>query len=332
VRNARWLTLASVGLVAACSEPPPANSSAGTSVASSSGSGGAGGSGFQARCRDGFCLVPAGTFVMGSPEDEFGRGANSEDQVQVTLTRSFVLQQLELTQEQWVRFGWANPSGTMGDGTGDCIGPSCPVGRLTWFEAVAYANELSKASGLPPCYQLSDCDVAPGGGMRCGVVGMTEASVYSCTGFRLPTEAEWEYAARAGTTTAFYSGGISPQSETGTCFAEPNLENIAWYCNNAGPLTHPGGGKLPNPWGFHDMLGNTQEWVHNDYHGEGHGTAPLTDPLGEMNPSEEARVFKGGGWNSWGSLLRAASHLNGPWTGKGPGLRLARTLAPGETW
>ncbi|NUP07156.1 MAG: formylglycine-generating enzyme family protein [Polyangiaceae bacterium] len=271
---------------------------------------------------------------MGAPESEFGY-TKSQNQVTVTLTRPFALQQYELTQEQWIRFGWKNPSGTLSNGTGDCVAPECPVGQLTWFEAIAYANELSKTH-VPPlevCYELTGCSgtIGEGEGMRCDAVTITTPSVQDCAGFRLPTEAEWEFAARAGVTSAFYNGGITPQENTGDCFHEPALDSIAWYCDNAGPFTHPVGLKAPNRLGLHDMLGNAFEWVHSDYHNDGYGDVAVTDPFGVMNTNPE-RVFKGGGWNSSATRCRAAAHLHGAWWGKGLGVRLARTLAADEVW
>ncbi|NUP11905.1 MAG: formylglycine-generating enzyme family protein [Polyangiaceae bacterium] len=269
---------------------------------------------------------------MGAPESEFGY-TKSQNQVTVTLTRPFALQQYELTQEQWIQFGWQNPSGLIQNGTGDCMEPACPVGQTTWFEAAAYANKLSETHTppLPACYVLERCTGEVGEGMSCESVSLTTSSIYECLGFRLATEAEWEFAARAGTTTAFYSGPITVQDSIGGCFPEPVLDPIAWYCDNSGKFTHPVGQKTPNALEFYDMAGNQYEWLHSEYHASGYGDVPLTDPFGEMSANSD-RIIKGGGWNYGAILCRVAAHHHADWWAKGPGIRLARTLGPNEEW
>ncbi len=308
----------------------PGSSTGSVAVSSSSGAGGAPPQ-WTARCHAGWCFIPAGSFTIGSPESEWSRGAFGEEQVNVTLTRPFLIQQHEVTIPEWTRFGWENPSTPIETWGQWCQEPKCPMGNLNWFDVVSYANKLSELEGRPACYELVGCTGAPGKELRCETAALASPTVYECSGYRLPTEAEWEYAARAGTVTAFYSGGITPQVEIGTCFQDTNLDSIAWYCHNSTKTSHPVGLKAPNPAGLYDILGNGMEWVHNDPQGT-YGSEPLVDPFGTMNAQDEARVTRGGGWSTNSGLLRAAAHLDAPWYGIGGTIRLARTLAPGETW
>lgn len=262
---------------------------------------------------------------MGSPEDEWYRSANGEPRRTITLTHAFRMGRHEITQQQWVAQGLPNPSGKMADGTGDCADPDCPVGNVTWSEALAFANLLSQKNNPPldPCYVLTGCQNDLGNGMSCGGFRTTTTSVYDCKGFRLATDAEWEYAARAGTWTAFYDGDITVYDKL-DCLPDPNLERVAWYCYNAGGSTHPVERLLPNGWGLFDMLGNADEWV-ND-HDLGVPPTPTTDP-GAALQIEAPRARRGGLFNSQSVRCRAAARLPGSFWARGPGLgfRLVQT-------
>ena len=289
-----------------------------------------------ASCAAGWCTIPSGCYIMGSPWCEWGRAKSSTDPVQVTLARSFQIAQFELTQREWVELGLPNPSRVMPDGTGDCSEGSCPVGNVTWFEALEFANRYSIARGKSACFLLSQCSGEMGRGMNCDGVRSVGPSLYDCDGYRLPTGAEWEYAARAGTKTSVYTGDIQRRSLDFECYEEPVLNDIAWYCANAGPLTHPVGQKKPNGWGLFDMIGNAGEWMASlGPTATGYGDGPFTDygstleVEGFLGPSTPHLVqYRSGGWNLWPSFHRAghASKIDPRIPGPGLGLRLVRPV------
>jgi len=255
------------------------------------------GSGASEASPDRFVLVPAGTFTMGSPEDELGRGLY-EDQHEVTLTHDFYLQQTEVTKAQW--------QALMGNNHDDeACGGDCPVNDVNWWEALAYANALSAQQGLPACYTLEGCNGAtPGQGMGCSSVSVNAPgrNLYQCAGYRLPTEAEWEYAYRAGTTTAFYNGGI-----THTIGHDAHMDAIGWYDENSHGGKYSVGQKTPNAWGLYDMAGNVWEWCWDLY---GHYPPyAVTDPTGPGSVSGLKRVKRGGSRACSADLARAASRF-----------------------
>jgi len=231
--------------------------------------------------------IPAGTFMMGSPTNEPCRYPD-ETQHQVTLTNSFEIMATEVTQGQFQALMGYNPSKKT------ACGSDCPVDWVSWYEAAAYCNALSTARGLPQCYACT----GSGSAVSCSeVTSYAGAKVYECPGYRLATEAEWEYSYRAGTTTALHSGPI-----TVCTGVDPNADKIAWYKQNAGGTPHPVAQKSPNAWSLHDMSGNAWEWCH-DWLQTDLGPSPVTDPWGA--PSGTGRIARGGSWMHNPQYLRA---------------------------
>jgi formylglycine-generating enzyme required for sulfatase activity len=237
----------------------------------------------------GFVVIPAGKFTMGASPSELEPGAwNDAPQHEVTISRPIEMQVAETTQEAFKSVMAGNVP------VQPKVCPECPVLNVSWFQATGYCNALSRLKKLAVCYEGQDKDVHFTG--------------LNCHGYRLPTEAEWEYAARAGTTTPRYG----------------ETAEIAWIDTNTQLEPQPVKGKKPNPWGLFDMLGNAHEWV-NDWQGD-YPTAAVTDPMGPA--TGENRVFRGGAYRLPEAEARAAFR-----NGYGPanqvefiGFRCVRTL------
>lgn len=214
-----------------------------------------------------FVLIPAGTFMMGSPSDEQGRmdlGSDPEAQQQVTISKSFYMQTTSVTQGQWQGVMGNNPSYFKGN-------YNLPVEQVSWSDVQDFIGMLNRQEGTDK--------------------------------YRLPTAAEWEYACRAGSTTAY-------------CFGNDpgRLGEYAWYVENTRDESHPHpvGQKKPNAWGLYDMHGNVWEWV-QDWQGH-YLSGSVTDPEGPSTGSY--RVDRGGAWYIDAGFCRSAFRL-----GNDPGRR-----------
>jgi hypothetical protein len=203
-----------------------------------------------------------------------------------------------------------------------CEARECPVVGGGWYQALGFANAESDAEGLSSCYVLEGCVGELGQDMTCSSVGTTTPEVHDCEGYRLPTEAEWEYATRAGTTTAFYSGAITARAQTSTSGPDPNLEQIGWYCHNSAGRPHPVGGKEPNAFGPYDVAGNAEECVSDRYTAEGYGAGPLSDSGATLDP-KGPRVTRGDAL-----FLGSEAATSSRRTSTGPRARHRQGLAP----
>jgi formylglycine-generating enzyme required for sulfatase activity len=235
-------------------------------------------------------FIPPGTFRMGSPTNEADRLPSEGPQMEVTISRGFWMGKYQVTQGEYRAVMGSNPSQFAGD-------LNRPVDSATWFNATNYCGRLTKRE------------------RAAGRIATN--SVY-----RLPTEAEWEYACRAWTSTRF-SYGDDP--------GYTNLANYAWYGGfsggNGGSSTHPVGQKLPNPWGLYDMHSNVFQWC-QDWYGPYPGGIAI-DPQGPATGS--ARVNRGGSWAAPASWSRSAFREAGsPPDAQDPGVGFRVVLAPGQ--
>jgi formylglycine-generating enzyme required for sulfatase activity len=225
-----------------------------------------------------FVRVPAGTFRMGCPATEPGCMSYEQPQHEVAISRPFLMSATEVTQEQWLAVMASRPAYFR-----DCHG--CPVERVSWYDAVAYCNALSRREGFEPAYAIA---------------GTLVTWRQEAAGYRLPTEAEWEYACRAGSQTIFH---------TGDCLTTDQA-NIDGY----GPLANcpdgmfrgqpvPGGSFPANAWGLYDLHGNVYEWCW-DWNGF-YAAEPATDPSGPA--AGTGRVCRGGCWAANAQNCRSAT-------------------------
>lgn len=207
--------------------------------------------------------IPAGIFQMGQ--------VNIATPVRtINITRTFYMGKYEITQKQYTDVIGSNPSNFIGN-------DSRPVEQVSWYDAVQFCNELSKKEGLEQCYTLEG--------------GTTWRCDFDKKGYRLPTEAEWEYACRAGTLTDYYTGTTESQ-----------LASAGWYDYNSNSITRPVGQKVANKFGLYDMHGNVWEWCWDWW--ANYVAGNFDDPTGPNSGS--SRVLRGGSWNFDASDCRSA--------------------------
>jgi len=205
---------------------------------------------------DQFAQIPAGTFQMG---DIIGNGWPHERPVHtVNITQPFSMLKTEVTQGQWRAVLGNDPSDF------DSCGDTCPVENVNWHDVLHFLSTLNARD--------------PG------------------KNYRLPTEAEWEYAARAGTTGDYAGTGV--------------LDDMGWYADNSGSATHPAAEKQPNAWGLYDMHGNVWEWVQDWYASGYYGVSPTDDPPGP--PTGMHPVSRGGSWRHAIKVTRCAARSSIP--------------------
>jgi formylglycine-generating enzyme required for sulfatase activity len=250
-------------------------------------------------------LIPSGTFRMGSADGE--GEADELPAHDVRISRPFYLGIHEITQGQFRAVLGNNPSwfsieSTSDDGKQGSPRDEHPAESVTWFEAVRFCNELSKREGLRPFYAIAGADVS--------VID------WSRKGYRLPTEAEWEYACRAGSESV-YSFGNDPRE----------LVRHAWFGEGSRKGAHPVARKLANAWGLFDMHGNVGEWCWDWYDQTYYGSSSSTDPRGAVRGKQ--RVHRGGGFHLTASQLHSADRAAKEPTVRygGLGFRVARNCS-----
>ncbi len=236
--------------------------------------------------------VEGGTFTMG---DEFGDGYADELPLHTVKVNSFYIGKYELTQKEWKTVMGNNPSNWIGD--------NLPVNKISWYEAIEFCNRLSELESLEPCY------IIDGDNVTCD---------FTKNGYRLPTEAEWEYAAKDGQLSQHFKFCGSNQ-----------IEAVGWYYENSNGKTHDVGLKQPNELGLYDMSGNVSEWCWDWYYNKYYSVSPIDNPKGPDGENLGNKVARGGFYNSSARGVRCSSrdvHIVPNGQVSFVGLRVVRTF------
>jgi formylglycine-generating enzyme required for sulfatase activity len=264
-----YASLALVALLISCGKSGP-DSQSGTRPEGTPGNSRAESSGpIEVVTQSGIEMVslPGGEFIMGSD-----RGNADESPAHKVRLNAFLIDKFEVTHEMFAKAQLPNPSHWQDN-------PKKPVERVRWRDAKQYCNERSLLEKLKPCYNEKtpdfDCD-------------------YTANGYRLPTEAEWEYACRAGTGAPYDFGPVD------------KLRQFAWFADNATDKTHTVGEKKANRWGIFDLYGNVSEWCEDVYSPTFYKESLPLDPTGPPNPGKDVkRVMRGGSWKASADMCRA---------------------------
>jgi formylglycine-generating enzyme len=227
---------------------------------------------------DGYVYIKPGAFTMGSPVSESGQDSdNDEVQHIVTLTRGFWMKETEVTQVEYERLMSFNPSYFKG--------ANRPVETVSWYNAIEFCNRLSNKERLTPCYER---------------FGDSVTWNQNANGYRLPTEAEWEYACRAGSSSPFAFGSCLNSVD-----ANYNGDRFYAGCSNGKNRSDSWNVKSgkANAWGLYDMHGNVFEWCYDWY--DNYSSESVTDPTGPTSGS--IRVYRGGSWGSYARDCRSAN-------------------------